>query len=97
MVDRYFAFKFYAVCIVLAVLILIIIVVLLSALIHEISMRHKLRLLESMGYEKYLYSVPAFGNGATYGWKKQSGGLRILDYELRRMSYKKLKSTLKEG
>lgn len=49
----------------------------------------------SHGYERKLFDVSSFGNGAFYGWVRESDGKRVDDRQIRGKSFKEIKAKYK--
>lgn len=96
MVEKYFTLKLIGEIAIIGFFVLVIIILLVSAIIQNIHWNRKIKLLEKSGFVKYLRGVPSIGDGAFYGWKRESDGRRIDDIVIKSLRYKKLKKWIEE-
>ena len=97
MVEKYFTLKLIGEALIIGFFVLVIIILLVSAAVQDIRWNRKIKLLEKNGFVKYLRGVPSVGNGAFYGWKRETDGKRIDDTYIKSRSYKELKKWIEEG
>lgn len=96
MVEKYFTLKLIGETAIIGLFVLAIIILLVSAAAQDIRWNRKIKLLEKNGFVKYLRGVPSVGNGAFYGWKRESDGKQIHDTYIKSRSYKELKKWIEE-
>jgi len=97
MVEKYFTLKLIGEVALIGFFVLVIIILLVSATIQNICWNRKIKLLEKNGFVKYLRGVSSIGDGAFYGWKRESDGRRINDIVIKSLQYKRLKKWIEEG
>ena len=97
MVEKYFTLKLIGEVAIIGFFVLVIIILLVSATIQNICWNRKIKLLEKNGFVKYLRGVPCIGDGAFYGWKRESDGRQINDIVIKSLQYKRLKKWIEEG
>ena len=96
MVEKYFTLKLIGEAAIIGVFVLAIIILLASAAVQDIRWNRKIKLLEKNGFVKYLRGVPSVGDGAFYGWKRESDGRHIHDISIKCQTYKELKKWIEE-
>lgn len=96
MVEKYFTLKLIGEAAIIGLFVLAIVILLVSAVVQDIRWNRKIKLLEKNGFVKYLRGVPSVGNGAFYGWKRESDGKQIHDIFIKCRSYKELKKWIEE-
>lgn len=96
MIEKYFTLKLIGEAAIIGFFVLVIIILLVSAAVQDIRWNRKIKLLEKNGFVKYLRGVPSVGNGAFYGWKRESDGKQIHDTYIKSRSYKELKKWIEE-
>lgn len=96
MVEKYFTLKLIGEAVIIGFFALVIIILLVSAAVQDIRWNRKIKLLEKNGFVKYLRGVPSVGNGAFYGWKRESDGRQIHDIFIKSLTYKELKKWIEE-
>lgn len=97
MVEKYFALKLIDVYVGVGYFVILTIGVIGVAIVKSIRLNRKIKLLEKNGFKKYLRGVPSVGDGAFYGWKRESDGQMIIDYDIEWRSYKALKKWIEVG
>ena len=53
------------------------------------------RIFKKNGYKRELFGVPSFGNGAFYGWVRESDNKRVDDRDIKGWSLKQIKEKYK--
>ena len=94
--DTYFKFKMFSEYIVPIALIIITILVLIFvyAISHVKEKRIK-KFFESNGYERKLFDVASFGNGAFYGWIRESDNTIVDDRDIKGWSLRQIRKKYK--
>lgn len=94
--DTYFKLKMFSDYIIPIILIAAIIIV--GAVVVAISSIKEKRIkkfFESNGYERKLFDVASFGNGAFYGWVRESDNTRVDDRDIKGWSLRQIKKKYK--
>lgn len=90
--DLYFKAKIFSEYILpIALILLIGIITLAAATIDTIKESRRKNFFESNGYKRKLLDVPSVGNGAFYGWIRESDGKVADDRKIRHMKLKEIK------
>lgn len=94
--DTYFKIKIFTdfllpITIIAALLTIAVIWVTVSVVIE----RRKEKFFLSRGYKRELFGVPSFGNGAFYGWVRESDNMRVDDRDIKGWSLKQIKEKYK--
>lgn len=94
--DTYFKFKMLSEYIVPIALIIITIVALMFVFaISYIKEKRIKKFFKSNGYERKLFDVASFGNGAFYGWVRESDNTRVDDRDIKGWSLRQIKKKYK--
>ena len=96
MVEKYFTLKLIGKAVIIGFFVLVVVILLVSAAVQDIRWNRKIKLLEKNGFVKYLRGVPSVGDGAFYGWKRESDGRQIHDIFIKSRTYKELKKWIEE-
>ena len=96
MAEKYFTLKLIGEAVIIGFFVFVIIILLVSAAVQDIRWNRKIKLLEKNGFVKYLRGVPSVGDGAFYGWKRESDGRLIHDISIKCQTYKELKKWIEE-
>lgn len=94
--DTYFKLKIFSEYIFPFLIFIIgIAIIFLKAVIDTYKENRIEKFFISHGYERKLFDVSAFGNGAFYGWVRESDGKRVDDRDIRGWSLKQIKAKYK--
>ena len=93
MVDFYFGVKLFAELAPVIFFLVMFIITLVITLIKSFKYNHKIKYLQSIGFERYLINVASVGNKAWYGWQRNDKNeyLHISENDLAKIKYKELK------
>lgn len=73
----------------------IILVIVICSTVSAIKENRIHKFFVSNGYERKLFGVPSFGDGAFYGWVRESDHKRVDDRDIRGWSLKRIKEKYK--
>lgn len=73
----------------------IILVIVICSTVSTIKENMIHKFFVSHGYERKLFGVPSFGDGAFYGWVRESDHKRVDDRDIRGWSLKRIKEKYK--
>lgn len=94
--DTYFKFKMVTEYIIpIAIIAIVIVAVIISSIISAIKSSRIEKFFLTNGYERKLFRVPSFGDGAFYGWVRESDGKRVDNRDIRGWSFKQIKDKYK--
>ena len=99
MTDIYFGLKIFIPLAIFSLLILIFLIILAVVLVKSAINKRKVNYLKSIGFERYLHSVSAFGNGETWGYKRKTNEYdyeAVKECQLKEMSLKDVKRKFKK-
>lgn len=90
--ETYFKFKmFMEYALPIALLIIVIIFIAICTTVSIIKANKIEKFFIKHGYKRELFGVPSFGNGAFYGWVRESDNKRVDDRDIRGWSLKQIK------
>ena len=90
--DNYFEFKMFTEYVIpITLFVIVIVFVIISTTISVIKAKRIEKFFIKHGYKRKLFDVPSFGNGAFYGWVRESDNKRIDDRDIRNWSLKQIK------
>lgn len=90
--NTYFKIKMYLEYIIpVAIMAIAIVYVAISYTIDSIKEKKINKFFLSHGYERKLLDVPSVGNGAFYGWKRESDHRIVDDRDIKHLSLKEIK------
>lgn len=89
--ETYFKLKLFFAIIPITLSTLLLIVLFAFFVASEIKEKRIERFFLSHGYVRKLLDVPRFGNGAFYGWVRESDNKIADDRDIKRMSLKEIK------
>lgn len=78
----------------IALIVLIVSVAIIEGIVEQVKWNRKIKYLQKNGYERYLHNVASVGTKCWYGWKNELTNKRVLEIELKRISYKELKQMI---
>ena len=91
MVEKYFTLKIIGEAAIIGFFGMALSIVLSMGVIQSIKWKRKVKLLKENGFERYLHSPASIYFRATYEWQRKLDGMRFLESEIERYSYKMLK------
>jgi len=94
--DKYFELKLYLEYIIpIALLVILFVIIAIGIIIGTIRRKRINKFFLSHGYERKLLGVPSVGNGAFYGWVRESDHKRVDDRDIKNWSLKEIKKKYK--
>lgn len=91
MVENYFTLKLIGEAAIIGFFAITLSIVLSTGVVQSIKWKRKVKLLKDNGFERYLHSARSIYGGPTYEWQRKLDGMRFLESEIERYSYKTLK------
>lgn len=91
MVEKYFTLKLIGEAAIIGLFVTALSILLSLGVVHNIKWKRKTKLLKDNGFERYLHSARSVYGGPMYEWQRKLDGMRFLESEIERYSYKTLK------
>lgn len=89
--ETYFKLKLFLAFISFVILIIIGSLLFISSVVSRIKEIRIKKFFTSHGYERRLLDVPRFGNGAFYGWVRESDNKIVDDRDIKSLSFEEIK------
>jgi len=94
MVEKYFMLKLIGEAAIIGFFAIAFSILLSIGVVQNIKWKRKIKLLKDNGFERYLHSARSIYGGPTYEWQRKLDGMKLLEIEIERYSYKTLKEII---
>ena len=91
MIEKYFTLKLLGEAANIGFYVMVLLIVLSIGVVQSIKWKRKVKLLKKNGFERYLHSARSVDGGPLYEWRRELDGMKLLEGQIERYSYKTLK------